>query len=393
MKHPGGRAEDWTEGGFGLYVHWPFCQSKCPYCDFNSHVAARNDQDAWKTAYLTEIARVAHLTQGRRLQTIYFGGGTPSLMEPATVEAIIAAALTSWPGTNDPEITLEANPGSVETARFTAYRSAGVNRVSLGLQALNDSDLRRLGRTHDARQGLRALDIALSVFDRASFDLIYARQDQSLKDWQTELKLAIDLGASHMSLYQLTIEPGTVFNERHQRGQLKGLPDDELAADFYDLTNAMMEDAGLPAYEISNHSRAGQESRHNQIYWQAGDYAGIGPGAHGRLTLQGIRNSTVAERQPDRWLAAALSPAGVKDLDGVLSDEDRAIEYLLMGLRLRDGIDIARLERMMGRKFPAEPLQELVGLGMVSLSENRLQVTKQGRPLLNAVLRKLTEAL
>ncbi len=381
--------EDWQNGGFGLYVHWPFCESKCPYCDFNSHVATRIDQAAWKQAYLREMARIAELVPGRSLQTIYFGGGTPSLMAPETVAAIIDAASRHWAFSNEVEITLEANPGSVETSAFADFRAAGVNRTSLGVQALNDTDLRRLGRKHDLSEARRAIDIAQSTFDRVSFDLIYARQYQSLSDWENELAEALRIGTSHLSLYQLTIEDGTVFGERFARGQLKGLPPEDLAADFFDLTQTMCAEAGLPAYEVSNHARPGQESRHNRIYWTGGDYAGIGPGAHGRLTYDHRRHATAATERPADWLAEAMSAGGVADNPTALSPQEQAMEYLLMGLRLRDGIQLSRLAGFTGRDLPGSRLAGLKDLGLLQHSDDTLSVTDKGRPLLNAILAEL----
>lgn len=385
--------EDWQAAGFGLYVHWPFCQSKCPYCDFNSHVAAQIDQRRWAEAYIAEIKRTAALVPGRTLRTIFFGGGTPSLMAPETVEAVIQTALSSWNAANDIEITLEANPGSVEAARFAAYRQAGVNRVSLGVQALNDADLRRLGRMHSLAEARAALDIAQTTFDRVSFDLIYARQDQTLGEWEAELSEALRLSSGHLSLYQLTIEDGTVFGERHARGLLRGLPSEDLGADFYELTQDLCNAAGMPAYEVSNHASPGQEARHNLIYWQAGDYAGIGPGAHGRLTRGASRFPTSAERNPTLWLAAAETPAGVVDMEHALAPEEQAIEYLLMGLRLSSGISLARLNSMLARPYPDAAIADLASLGLVNLQGDSLSVTAKGRPLLNAVLEKLVGAL
>lgn len=381
--------EDWQNGGFGLYVHWPFCESKCPYCDFNSHVATRIDQAAWKEAYLREIARIAELVPARSLQTIYFGGGTPSLMAPETVGAIIDAASRSWALSNDVEITLEANPGSVETNAFADFNLAGVNRTSLGVQALNDADLRRLGRKHDLAEARRAIDIAQSTFDRVSFDLIYARQYQSLSDWEGELAEALRIGTSHLSLYQLTIEDGTVFGERFARGQLRGLPSEDLAADFYDLTQTMCAAAGLPAYEVSNHAQNGQESRHNRIYWTGGDYAGIGPGAHGRLTYGHRRHATAATERPANWLAEAMSDEGARDNPTALSSQEQAMEYLLMGLRLRDGIRLSRLSGLTGHVLQESRLTGLKDLGMLAQSDDTLRVTDKGRPLLNAILAEL----
>lgn len=390
MKHSG--AQDWRNAGFGLYIHWPFCQSKCPYCDFNSHVSASIEQDSWCDAYLSEIRRLGDLTPDRILQTVYFGGGTPSLMPPRTVERILDAVQTTWRIANDIEITLEANPTSVEIDKLTGFRTAGVNRLSLGLQALRDEDLRRLGRMHSAAEGLRALDVAGSVFARHSFDLIYARQHQSLADWGRELREALSYGADHMSLYQLTVEDGTVFGQRHARGQLHGLPTEDLGADFFDLTQAICEDAGLPAYEISNHARPGMESRHNQIYWNSGDFGGIGPGAHGRLTLNGKRIATVAPRMPTDWLSRVQTNT-LEDVDHGLTQHDIAVEFLLMGLRLRQGISMTRFADATGFSLPQDAIADLEEIGMVEREDEMLRATATGRPLLNAILRKLTEAL
>ena len=288
--------------GFGLYVHWPFCQAKCPYCDFNSHVAATIDQTRWLDAYLSEIKRVSSEVSDRVLTSIFFGGGTPSLMPPDTVGRVIEAARAAWPRANDLEITLEANPTSTEAGRFRGFRDAGVNRVSVGLQSLRDEDLKRLGRLHSAAEGRSAFLLAREVFPRVSFDLIYARQFQTLADWRAELTEALTLAADHLSLYQLTIEPGTAFGDRFARGRLSGLIDDDLGAEMYDLTQELCMANGLPAYEVSNHASDMAQSRHNLIYWRGGDYAGIGPGAHGRLTLGGIRHATETELSPIGWL-------------------------------------------------------------------------------------------
>ncbi len=380
--------DDWQKGGFGLYVHWPYCVSKCPYCDFNSHVASKVDQDTWQVAYLRALEHYALETGGRSLRSIYFGGGTPSLMQPGLVGAIIDAAQQHWLFDNAIEITLEANPNSVEAARFQAYRSAGVNRISLGVQALNDKDLRKLGRMHSAREALNALDIARDTFERVSFDLIYARQDQSLAHWEQELAFALSLAPEHLSLYQLSVEPGTVFGARAKAGKLDGLPGDDLAADMYDLTQKLCETNGLEQYEVSNHARDGQVSAHNMIYWQAGDYLGIGPGAHGRLTLDGGRFATETPLQPDAWINAARTGPGESHrtrLDGA----EQATEYLLMGLRTRAGISLARLADMGETRLDPERVNHLAELGLVESTGDTLRVTAQGMPLLNAILREL----
>lgn len=387
-----GYGDDWEQVGFGLYLHWPFCQSKCPYCDFNSHVAAKIDQDQWAQAYLQEIERVAALTPGRRLSTIYFGGGTPSLMPPSTVEAIIDRAQRVWRLSNNVEITLEANPTSVEAERLRSFRAAGINRVSLGVQALEDEALRRLGRMHDSAEALKALDAAATIFDRYSFDLIYARQYQTLAQWEQELRRALSFGSSHMSLYQLTVEDGTVFGQRHQAGHLKGLPSEDLGADFYDMTQEICESHGLPAYEISNHAREGQESRHNLLYWQSGDFAGIGPGAHGRLTLNGQRHATAALREPAKWLSQARH-GKIQDIDAVLSVSEVQTEFLLMGLRLREGISSQRFHALAGFDLPAAKLAYLIDLGMLEREGDKIRATAKGRPILNSVLLELVSDL
>jgi putative oxygen-independent coproporphyrinogen III oxidase len=379
--------EDWRNGGFGIYIHWPFCQSKCPYCDFNSHVATEIDEKRWQAAYLTEIGRE---TPGRVLETVFFGGGTPSLMSADLVAAILAKIRETWPMVNDPEITLEANPGSVEAARFTSYRSAGVTRVSIGIQALDDSALRKLGRMHTVAEARRAYDIARRTFDRVSFDLIYARQGQGLAEWSVELREALSMEPTHLSLYQLTIEDGTVFAARHRLGQLKGLPDQDLAADLYTETQDICAAAELPAYEVSNHARIGQESRHNQIYWRGGDYIGIGPGAHGRISLGGTRFATEAPKLPTIWLKQVEAGRG-GELERVgLTGEDRASEYLLMSLRLLEGMDLARYAAFANRQIDAAKIISLQDLGLLEPTNTHLRATSQGRLLLNAVLRELS---
>ena len=382
--------EDWEHGGFGLYIHWPFCQAKCPYCDFNSHVVAQIDQKAWERAYLSEIERIGSQTQGRVLRSVFFGGGTPSLMDPDVVDAILSKVRATWTIANDIEITLEANPTSVEAGRFAGYRDAGVNRISMGIQALNDDDLRALGRLHTAAEAMAAYETARSVFDRVSFDLIYARQKQSLAAWDAELRQALDLAIDHLSLYQLTIEDGTAFGDRYAAGKLRGLPDDDSAADMYALTQELCGAAGFQGYEISNHAPAGRESIHNQIYWRYGDYAGIGPGAHGRLTLSGQRFATETPSAPMAWLGQ-VSKIGHGELDRVaLSETDQFSEFLLMGMRLAEGVDLERVstDQMGILSFNINALSEL---GMVEVSDRRLCVTTQGRPVLNAVLRQLLE--
>ena len=385
---PAVSAEDWRNGGFGLYVHWPFCQAKCPYCDFNSHVSREIDQSAWVRAYLSEIERVGAETQGRVLRSIFFGGGTPSLMAPETVSAVIEAARTFWPFANDIEITLEANPGSVEAGRFAGFRDAGVNRVSMGVQALNDADLRRLGRIHTVAEARAAFDIARNCFDRVSFDLIYARQGQTLDAWRAELNEALAMALDHLSLYQLTIEPGTAFGDRYNAGKLRDLPDDDLSADMYFATQEICDSHGLPAYEVSNHARPGAESRHNLIYWHYGDYVGIGPGAHGRISRESVRFATESTRNPTAWLQAVARGSG-ESVRTALSPQDQGGEYLMMGARLTEGLDIDRYAQVSQAPLPAARMDYLTDLGMIEVSGNRLTVTDQGRPVLNAVLREL----
>ncbi len=382
--------EDWEHGGFGLYIHWPFCQAKCPYCDFNSHVAARIDQTAWQAAYLSEIDRVGAETSGRILRSVFFGGGTPSMMDPDVVDAILTKVRATWSCANDIEVTLEANPTSVEAGRFAGYRDAGVNRVSMGIQALNDPDLKALGRLHTAAEATAAFDVARSVFDRVSFDLIYARQGQSLDAWQAELGQALSMAIDHLSLYQLTIEDGTAFGDRYAAGKLRGLPDDDLAADMYTVTQELCDAAGLPGYEVSNHAAAGLEGRHNQIYWRYGDYAGIGPGAHGRLTLGGERLATEAPLAPGAWLAQVRNGSN-GDLQRVplTMDEQRA-EFLLMGLRLSEGVSLDRFGLSQDQYF-INKINGLVEISMLSIDDDHLRLTPQGRPVLNAVLRQLLD--
>lgn len=381
--------EDWRHGGFGIYLHWPFCLSKCPYCDFNSHVVAAVDQNIWRDAYLSELRRAAAETHGRIVTSVFFGGGTPSLMEPDLVATILAEVRALWPLANDLEVTLEANPSSVDSARFRGFSAAGVNRISMGVQALNDRDLRRLGRLHSVSEAHKAFDIARANFNRVSFDLIYARQDQTLADWKAELTEAATMAVDHLSLYQLTIEDGTTFGARHAAGKLKGLPEEDVAADMYQLTQEILDQAGMPAYEISNHSREGAESRHNLIYWRYGDYIGIGPGAHGRLTLNGQKHATEAIRAPGAWLEA-MRRDGSGELPRVtLSDGECGDEYMLMAMRLREGADMARYKTLCGQSLRHDAIAHLEGLGLVRVSGHRIAATQSGRIVLNAILRDI----
>jgi oxygen-independent coproporphyrinogen-3 oxidase len=366
-----------------LYIHWPFCVSKCPYCDFNSHVREQIDQDAWRNALLADLAHEAALLPGRRLTSIFFGGGTPSLMEPATAEALIDAARRYWQPAPDLEITLEANPSSVEAARFADLAAAGVNRTSLGLQSLDDRALRFLGRAHSASEGLLALEVAQRHFDRVSFDLIYALPDQSAAEWEAMLGRALSLGTGHLSLYQLTIEPGTRFAALHAAGKLDPI-DPDRAADLFELTAARTAAAGLPLYEISNHARPGEESRHNLTYWRYGDYAGIGPGAHGRRL--GLR--TVRHRKPENFLAGIARNGHGLSEEAPLSPIEAADEALVMGLRLAEGIDPQAIARRFGlaRLLDEQAVDRLVGSGHLAWSGERLHTTPAGRLLLDTIL-------
>lgn len=373
------------EGALALYIHWPFCVSKCPYCDFNSHVRESVDREAWRAAMLADLAFEARETPGRRLGSIFFGGGTPSLMPPATVAALIAAAEAQWGFDPDIEITLEANPSSVEAARFADLAAAGVNRVSLGLQSLDDAQLQFLGRAHDVREGLAALETAQSVFGRVSFDLIYALPGQGAEDWARELDRALGFGTGHLSLYQLTIEPGTRFAAMAARGELAPADPDEGAA-LYELTQTRTEAAGLPAYEISNHARAGEESRHNLTYWRYRDYAGIGPGAHGRRA--GV--ATQRHRKPENWLKAiGTAGQGIADQQDVTPAE-RGVEALLMGLRLTEGVDLARIAELAGHDAVDRPaVERMENQGLVAMDGDRLRATPAGRLVLNSLLAEI----
>jgi len=374
---------------FGIYVHWPFCAAKCPYCDFNSHVRTAIDESGWVDGILTELDWVAaNQTEKPVVETIFFGGGTPSLMEGRSVGRVLQKIAALWPMGNDVEITLEANPASADAARFADYRAAGVNRVSLGVQALNDPDLKRLGRLHDVAEARAALKMAMASFDRVSLDLIYARPDQSEAQWRAELKRALSFGTDHLSLYQLTIEPETPYALLHKSGQLQ-IPDDDLAAGLYEATQELMGAAGLPAYEISNHARPGQESRHNLIYWRYGDYAGVGPGAHGRLSLAGARTATAAIKLPERWRdMVGKQGHGFAERMRV-SKEEAAREHLLMNLRLAEGLDLAAYEKRWGTRPDAAKIAALAEQGFLTLKGDALRATPAGRLLLNRVIEEL----
>ena len=375
---------------FGVYVHWPFCAAKCPYCDFNSHVhRGPFDEDGFVAAYEREIASTAALVPGRVVQSIFFGGGTPSLMSPVAVERIIDAIARHWTVERNAEITLEANPTSVEVDRFRGYRTAGVNRVSLGVQSLRPGPLAELGRRHTVDEAVAAVRIAQSVFDRSSFDLIYARPGQTLEDWEDELKEGLWLARGHVSLYQLTIEQGTRYFDLHQAGKLK-MPDEDLAADFYELTQELTAEAGMPAYEISNHAVPGQESRHNLLYWRYGEYAGIGPGAHGRLMINNQRHATAAERLPFEWQKRVAARGHGLVTDDVLTWEEQGDEFLVMGLRLKEGISPARFTAISGRQISPVQIDALKGYGFLeTLPNGNLRVTEKGFPVLDAVVADL----
>jgi oxygen-independent coproporphyrinogen-3 oxidase len=379
-----------SKAAFAVYVHWPFCLSKCPYCDFNSHVRHGGvDEARFVRAYETEIAATAGRVPGRTVSSIFFGGGTPSLMQPSSVQAILDCIGKHWTIAPDVEVTLEANPTSVEATRFRGFRAAGVNRVSLGVQALDDAALKELGRLHTAKEALDAVSVARSIFERYSFDLIYARPRQTLQAWADELKRAIAQAAEHLSLYQLTIEPDTPFFGLHKAGKLV-VPDEDLARDLYDLTQTVCAEAGLPAYEVSNHARPGAECRHNLVYWRGHDYAGVGPGAHGRLTIDGRRIATATERRPEAWLMQVEKSGTGLTVEEKLTSTEAADEYLLMGLRLAEGIDPARYRTLAGRELDPKRISILREEGAVeTTADGRLRVTPSGFPLLDAVVADL----
>jgi putative oxygen-independent coproporphyrinogen III oxidase len=383
-----GLGEGASAASVALYVHWPFCVTKCPYCDFNSHVRESVDQAAWRDALLTDLAFEAARLPGRRLASIFFGGGTPSLMPPATVAAIIEAAQQHWSPEPDLEITLEANPSSVEAGRFASFASAGVNRLSLGVQALDDAALKLLGRPHDVAAALAALDVAQSTFKRVSFDLIYDRPGMTRDSWQAELSRALGFGTTHLSLYQLTIEPGTRFAALHARGQLV-LPDEDTSADLFAMTQAITAAAGVPAYEISNHAAPGCESRHNLTYWRYGDYAGIGPGAHGRR--MGV--ATLRRKKPEHWLAGVNETGHGMESETPLTVAERTTEALVMGLRLAEGLDAARFAARSGTALAdavkPDAVARLVAQGLLISDARSLRLTGAGWPLANAVLAEI----
>jgi len=377
--------------GFGVYVHWPFCASKCPYCDFNSHVRAGIDEKRWLAAYAAEIAHMATLAPHGIVGSIFFGGGTPSLMQPETVAGILDGIARHWPIAEDVEVTLEANPSSVEAGRFRGYRTAGVNRVSLGVQSLEPVELRKLGRLHSVEEATAAIRVAQSTFERVSFDLIYARPDQTAAAWSQELDAALDLAAGHLSLYQLTIEDGTPYAALHASGKLR-IPEGQLAHDLFEVTQDRAAARGLRAYEISNHARPGEEARHNLLYWRYGTYAGIGAGAHGRLQTRAGRAAFSTERSPERWLEL-VERHGHAIVDELgLTFEEQADEMLLMGMRLAEGLDIARLARVTGRRPSEAAVRSLVEQGLIEELGSVIKATEAGRFVLNAVVLELSRA-
>ncbi len=379
---------------FGIYIHWPYCAAKCPYCDFNSQVRRTVGEERYLAAALRELAFYAEAAAGRRVTSVFFGGGTPSLMSPATVERLLDAIAEHWGLAPDAEITLEANPSSVEAGHFADFRKAGINRVSLGIQSLSDAQLRFLGRLHNATEARDALAIAKAHFDRVSFDLIYARPGQSVAEWRAELTEALAMAEGHLSLYQLTIEPGTAFYTLEQSGKLH-VPASEDAAALYDVTQEFCMAAGLPAYEISNHAVPGEESRHNLLYWRYGEYAGIGPGAHGRLILDGARHALAACRDPAAWAAQVETEGhGIERRDG-LSRRDEAEEMLLMGLRLQEGLSLDRLAALTEHRIAPSALATYQQLGLAQISEDqsRLTTTSHGRLVLNSLVAKLADEL
>ncbi len=379
-----------SDAGFGVYIHWPFCAAKCPYCDFNSHVRHKPvDQERFLAAFAREIDHMRALTPGREVTSIFFGGGTPSLMKPQTVGALLDAVAGAWSVAADAEITLEANPTSVEAERFRGYRAAGVNRVSLGVQALNDPDLRALGRMHSAAEALGAVRTAASIFDRYSFDLIYARPGHTPKAWAAELEEAISHAVEHLSLYQLTIEPGTFFEQLHKAGKLV-IPDEETGRALFETTQEICGKHGLPAYEISNHARPGAESRHNLVYWRYGEYVGVGPGAHGRVVTPLGRMATETEKHPEAWLDLCERQGHGVTVFDALTREEQGDEYLVMGLRLAEGVDPLRYAALAGRRLDPLRIESLRRDGMLAPGrDGRITVTRDGFPVLNAVVADL----
>ncbi len=381
---------DRGNGLFGVYVHWPFCAAKCPYCDFNSHVhRGPFDEEAFVASYERELGHFAELKPDARVNSIFFGGGTPSLMAPESVGTLLDAIARLWPVDGKAEITLEANPNSVEAARFRGYRAAGINRVSIGVQSLRPEPLRALGRLHTVKEARAAVELAQKVFERSSFDLIYARPHQTLAEWEDELEEALALSAGHLSLYQLTIEADTRYYDLWRTGRL-AMPDADLSADFYELTRDRMAAAGLPAYEISNHARPGEESRHNLLYWRYGEYVGVGPGAHGRLLLGNVRHATATEKSPFQWRDRVLARGHGMVTDDLLTWEEEGDEFLVMGLRLTEGIDPKRYTALSGRVLDPRQIEDLTFAEMIeTLPNGNIRVTEQGFAVLDAVVADL----
>jgi len=378
-----------SSDAFGIYVHWPFCKAKCPYCDFNSHVRHEAvDSLSFARALGEELKWFATRTPGRTVTSIFFGGGTPSLMPPEAVGHVLDSISALWSVSLDVETTLEANPTSIEAENFRGYRAAGVNRVSVGVQALNDEDLKALGRQHSSDEAIAAFRLAAKIFPRVSFDMIYARPNQTLDGWRAELSRALAEQQGHMSLYQLTIEPGTAYFDLHERGRLV-TPTDDRAADLYDLTQELTEKAGLANYEISNHAGEGQESRHNLLYWRYGEYAGVGPGAHSRLADGENRRALIAERHPETWRKLVQDQGHGIISDSVVPPVDQASEYLLMGLRIAEGIDMDRYAALAGREIDSSKLAGMKSMGLIKRHGQRLMATADGRKLLNAVIAEL----
>ena len=376
---------DWKNSGFGIYLHWPYCESKCPYCDFNSYVEKNVNWYEWELSFLSQLGFYYQETGDRRVNSIFFGGGTPSLMNPKLVSNIINHISNLWGFEDTVEITLEANPSSVESRRFAEFKAAGVNRVSIGVQALNNKDLKKLGRLHSVQDALNAIEIGKDTFDRVSFDLIYARQDQKLQDWELELKKALTLEPDHLSLYQLTIEPNTTFGNLKEKGKLSGLPDENLGGDLYHLTNNLCYKFGLNPYEVSNYSRKNHESIHNKIYWNYGDYLGVGPGAHGRITTQKGRFATQNYYSPIKWQKNALNNAG-ESIRTLINGKDQADEMAMMGLRLNSGFSKERYFRLSGKKLNEKTLAFLISDNLIAVENNFIKATAQGRVVLNSLI-------
>ena len=376
---------DWKNSGFGIYLHWPYCESKCPYCDFNSYVEKNVNWYEWELSFLSQLGFYYQETGDRRVNSIFFGGGTPSLMNPKLVSNIINHISNLWGFEDTVEITLEANPSSVESRRFAEFKAAGVNRVSIGVQALNNIDLKKLGRLHSVQDALNAIEIGKDTFDRVSFDLIYARQDQKLQDWELELKKALTLEPDHLSLYQLTIEPNTTFGNLKEKGKLSGLPDENLGGDLYHLTNNLCYKFGLNPYEVSNYSRKNHESIHNKIYWNYGDYLGVGPGAHGRITTQKGRFATQNYYSPIKWQKNALNNSG-ESIRTLINGKDQADEMAMMGLRLNSGFSKERYFRLSGKKLNEKTLTFLISDNLITVENNFIKATAQGRVVLNSLI-------